>query len=148
MKRVRSISKTKGDLSYKTRTKTSKGYDIDLLQSLTGSLITRVHAERISGNSQGTVNNDNIVIAMKFVEGSIGNLTYSASGDKAYSREALEIFFDGKTIFSQDFRTSELHGTGKTVVFKTRGQEMGYVEELKHFISCVAGKETLLVSTE
>ena len=121
---------------------------IDLLQSLTGSLVTREHAERISGDNQSSVNNDNIVIAMKFADGSVGNLTYSASGDKAYSREALEIFFEGKTIVSQDFRVSELHESGKTVVFKTRGQEMGYTEELKHFIYCVAGKETLLVSPE
>jgi predicted dehydrogenase len=121
---------------------------IDLLQSLTGSLVTRIHSERISGDNQSTVNNDNIVIAMKFADGSVGNLTYSASGDKAYSREALEIFFDGKTIASQDFSVSKLHGTGKTVVFKTRGQEMGYVEELKHFINCVAGKETLVVGSE
>ena len=121
---------------------------IDLLQSLTGSLVTRIHAERISGDNQSTVNNDNIVIAMKFADGSVGNLTYSASGDKAYSREALEIFFDGKTIASQDFSVSKLHGTGKTVVFKTRGQEMGYVEELKHFTNCVAGKETSIVSPE
>jgi len=98
---------------------------IDLLQSLTGSLVTRIHAERISGDNQSTVINDNIVIAMKFADGSVGNLTYSASGDKAYSR-----------------------GTGKTVVFKTRGQEMGYVEELKHFTNCVAGKETLVVGPE
>ena len=121
---------------------------IDLLQSLTGSLVTRIHAERISGDNKSAVNNDNIVIAMKFADGSVGNLTYSASGDKAYSREALEIFFDGKTIASQDFSVSKLHGTGKTVVFKTRGQEMGYVEELKHFTNCVAGKETLVVGPE
>ena len=41
-----------------------------------------------------------------------------------------------------------MHGTGKTKVFKTRGQEMGYAEELKHFVSCVSGKETLLVSPD
>jgi predicted dehydrogenase len=94
------------------------------------------------------VNNDNVVIALKFADGSVGSVTYSGTGDKAYSREALEIFFEGKTIVSRDLRVCELHGKGKTVVFKTRGQEMGYVEELKHFISCVAGKETLLVSPE
>ncbi|MCS5613131.1 MAG: bi-domain-containing oxidoreductase [Candidatus Poribacteria bacterium] len=121
---------------------------IDLLQSLTGEHTTRVYAERISGDNKFAVNNDNIVIAMKFTDGSVGNLTYSASGDKAYSRELLEIFFDGKTIVSQDFSVSRLHGTGKTVVFKTRGQEMGYVEELKHFTNCVAGKKTLLFGLE
>ena len=116
---------------------------IDLLQSLTNSLVTRVHAERVSGDNQSTVNNDNVVIALKFADGSVGSLTYSGTGDKAYSREALEIFFDRKTIVSRDFRVSELHGTGKTVVFKTRGQEMGYTEELQHFVNCVSGKETL-----
>ena len=68
-----------------------------------------------------------MVITLKFIDGSVGSLTYSGSGYKAYSRETLEIFFDGKTISSRDFRVSELHGTGKTkVAFKTRGQEMGY----------------------
>jgi len=121
---------------------------IDLLQCLTDSLVTRVYAERISGDNKSSVNNDNVVIVMKFSDGSVGNLTYSASGDKAYSREALEIFFDGKTIFSKDFRISELHGNGKKIVFKTRAQEMGYLEELNHFLSGVAGKETLIVSPE
>ena len=121
---------------------------IDLLQSLTNSPVTRVHAERISGDNQSTVNNDNVVIALKFADGSVGSLTYSGTGDKAYSREALEIFFDGKTIYSRDFRVSELHGTGKTVAFKTRRQEIGYTEELQHFVNCVSGKETLLVSPD
>ena len=87
-------------------------------------------------------------IKIKFEDGSVGNLTYSASGDKAYSREALEIFFDGKTIVSQDFSFSKLHGAGKSVVFKTRGQEMGYTQELNHFTNSVTGKEKLLVSPE
>ncbi len=121
---------------------------IDLLQSLTNSSVTRVHAERISGDNQSTVNNDNVVIVLKFTDGSVGSLTYSATGDKAYSRETLEIFFDGKTIYSRDFRVSELHGTGKTVAFKTRRQEIGYTEELQHFVNCVSGKETLLVSPD
>ena len=121
---------------------------IDLLQSLTGSLVIRVHAERISGDNKSTVNNDNIVIAMKFADGSVGNLTYTATGNKAFSREALEIFFDGKTISSHDFSISKLHRISKTEVFKTRGQEMGYNEELKHFTNCVAGKESLIVSPE
>ena len=51
-----------------------------------------------------------------------------------------EIFFDGKTIVSKDFRVSELHRGGRAESFKTSGQEMGYAEELKAFIHCVAGK--------
>ncbi len=121
---------------------------VDMMQSLTGSFVRRVFAERISGDNQSNVNNDNIVIAMKFEDGSIGNLTYSASGKKSYSREAIEIFFEGKIISSQDFRKSEFHGVGKTKTFKTRTQELGFAEELKHFTNCILGKEKLLVSLE
>ena len=121
---------------------------IDLMQCLTGSVVVRVYAERISGDNESSINNDNIVVTLKFADGSIGDLIYSASGDKAYSREAFEIFFDGKTIFSQDFQTSELHGTGRKIVFKTRGQEMGYLEELKHFTNCITGKEKLAINPQ
>ena len=113
---------------------------------MTGSLVARVHAERISGDNQSAVNNDNVVIALKLVDGSVGSLTYSAAGDRGYSREALEIFYDGKTIVSRDFRVSELHGADKPISFKTKGQQMGYTEELQHFASCVTGKETPAVS--
>ena len=120
---------------------------IDLIQSLTGALITRISAERISGDNQSSVNNDNIAISFKLADGSVGTLIYSASGDKAYSREALEIFFDGKTIASKDFRISEFHQNGKTDTFKTRSQEMGYAEELKHFVDCISGQAAPEVST-
>ncbi len=122
---------------------------IDLIQSLAGALIVRVSAERISGDNRTSVNNDNIAISFKLSDGSVGTLIYSASGDKAFSREALEIFFDGKTITSKDFRLSEFHHNGKTDTFKTRNQEMGYLEELTHFTDCVSGKDTVAVpSTE
>ncbi len=119
---------------------------IDLIQSLAGALVARVSAERISGDNRSIVNNDNIAVSFKLTDGSVGTLIYSASGDKAYSREALEIFFDGKTISSKDFRISDFHHGGKTESFKTRCQEMGYVEELKHFIDCVAGQANPEVS--
>lgn len=120
---------------------------IDLIQSLAGALVARVSAERISGDNRSSVNNDNIAVSFKLTDGSVGTLIYSASGDKAYSREALEIFFDGKTISSKDFRVSEFHQGGKTDTFKTRSQEMGYTEELKNFIECVGGKTQPVVTT-
>ena len=119
---------------------------IDLLQALTGSFVQRVIAERVSGDNQAIVNNDNIVISLKFRDGSVGNLAYSASGAKAYSRERLEVFCEGQTLVLEDFRESERHGSAKTERFKTTGQEMGYREELQHFVNCVAGKEEPLVA--
>lgn len=120
---------------------------IDLIQCLVKASIVRVSAERISGDNSSAVNNDNIALSFKLADGSVGSMIYSASGDKAYSREMTEIFFDGKTIVSKDFRVSELHSNGKTETFKTSGQEMGYTQELKAFIDCAAGKAEPDVST-
>lgn len=112
---------------------------VDLIQFLVGSPIARVSAERVSGDNRSVVNNDNIAISFKMMDGSVGSLIYSASGDKAYSREVLEIFFDGKTIVSRDFRETQLHQNGKVETFKTRSQEMGYVQELQNFVSVASG---------
>jgi hypothetical protein len=67
---------------------------------------------------------------------------------KAFSGESLEIFFEGKTITSHDFSVSKFYVAGKKEVFKTRGQEMGYTQELKHFVNCLSEKEEIQVSSE
>ena len=112
---------------------------IDLIQCLVDAPIVRVSAERISGDNRSAVNNDNVAMSFKLADGSVGTLIYAASGDKAYSREMTEIFFDGKTISSKDFRISELHAGGKAVTFKTSSQEMGYTQELEKFVACIQG---------
>jgi polar amino acid transport system substrate-binding protein len=119
---------------------------IDLIQCLVGAPIIRVSAERVSGNNTTSVNNDNFAASFKFSDGSVGSLIYSASGDKAYSREMFELFFDGQTIVSRDFRVSELHKSGKQTVFKTSAQEMGYTQELEHFLGAVRGDHSVTLS--
>jgi predicted dehydrogenase len=106
---------------------------VDLLQFLTGAAPVRVFAERTSGNNKTVVNSDNAVITIKFSDGSVASILYSGSGDKAFAREHVEIFCEGKTIVSEDFRRSALHSDGKTTRFKTASQEIGYAEELKAF---------------
>lgn len=113
---------------------------IDVMQYLTGSNPVRVYAERISGNNKTSVNSDNVVVTVKFEEGSIGNITYSASGDKAYSREQIEIFCEGRTIVSRDYKETVFYAGGKKVSFKTLNQEMGYKEELQHFFDVLRSK--------
>ena len=112
---------------------------VDFIQFLTGANPTRVFAERISGNNQTAVNNDNIAINLKFADGSVGNIVYSASGDKASSRERIETFCEGKTIVSTDFKKTYCHFKGKKKSFNTHNQSMGYKEELQHFFDVVKG---------
>lgn len=112
---------------------------VDFMQLLTASNPTRVFSERISGNNRTAVNNDNLAINLKFADGSVGNIVYSASGDKAFSKERVEIFCEGKTVVSTDFRKTSFHFAGRKRTFKTFNQTMGYKEELTHFFDVVKG---------
>ena len=112
---------------------------VDLLMFLTGSLPVRVHASRIRTDG-AAVANDNFVATLAFEDGSVGAITYAAVGDRGYSREWFEAFADGKTVAMRDYRESVLHGAGRRRRFRTRGQDMGYEQELRHFFDVVRGR--------
>jgi len=119
---------------------------VDFMQFLTGANPVRVYAERVSGNNRSVVNDDNVVITIKFSDGSVGDITYSASGDRAYSREQVEVFCEGKTIVLKDFKKTEFYIKGKNKAFKTLNQEMGYKEELDYFRKAVTEELQLIIT--
>ncbi len=121
---------------------------IDLVGYLTSSKVCKIYAERISGNNKTSLNSDNIAVTLKFTDGSIANLTYTASGDRGFSRERIEMFFDGNTIHIEDFKTTEIFFSGKKNNFRTSGQQMGYQEELQNFFDAISGNEISKLTKE
>lgn len=114
---------------------------VDLMIYFTGCLPVKIYAEKVSGNNKTIVNDDNVSVLIKFSDGSLGNIFYSASGDKAFSRERVEIYCEGKSITIVDFKESEFWLGGRKNKFTTFNQEMGYKEELNHFSRVISGKE-------
>ncbi len=114
---------------------------VDMMQFLTRSNPVRVYGERISGNNKTSLNSDNVVIALKFEDGSVGNIIYSASGDRAFSREQIEIFCEGNTIVLTDYIKTTFYFKGKKNSYKTFNQQIGYNEELQHFFNIIKGKD-------
>lgn len=121
---------------------------IDFMEALVGASPVRVSAERIGGNDQSAVNNDNFVASLRFADGSVGSLTYSASGDRSFSREQTEIFWDGNTVLTTDFKQSKLFSKGRKTQFKTQGQSLGYKEELAAFVAAAKGAPATVPSLE
>jgi predicted dehydrogenase/threonine dehydrogenase-like Zn-dependent dehydrogenase len=119
---------------------------VDFMQFLTKGNPVRVFAERVSGNNRSTLNSDNVVIALKFEDGSVGNIIYSGSGNKAFSREQVEIFCEGTTVVSTDFKKTSFYKDSKSRTYKTMNQQMGYKEELAHFFDVISGKISPCVS--
>lgn len=116
---------------------------IDLMVALVGSEINSVHAMRVCGDDKTVVNNDNFGALLRFSDGSIANLIYTAQGPRTVSREVIEIYSEGRTIVSTDFRSTEFFTPSGRKRFSTGKQNYGYEEEIAHFIGAVQGRLTL-----
>ena len=114
---------------------------IDLMQFFTGSEPVRVFAECISTSNDKITPADNISIVVKFKDGSVGNLTYLANGDKGMPKELIEVFGGSRIGVINDFRDGLIYKSGKTVKLKSSGK--GHKEEVDAFIGALkAGQES------
>ncbi len=108
---------------------------IDLMQFFTDAEPVKVFADSIStGNCQITAD-DNIVIIIKFSNGSIGNLIYLANGDKSMPKERIEVFGAGNIGVINDFRDGLFYRMGRTSKLKSAGK--GHKEEIIAFLSAL-----------
>ncbi len=108
---------------------------IDLMQYFTGSEPVRVYADCINSSNEKTTNEDNIAIVLKFKNGSVGNLTYLANGDKSLAKENIEIFGAGKVAVIKDFRMGYLYENNK--INKVNSEGKGHKEELEAFLTAL-----------
>jgi predicted dehydrogenase/threonine dehydrogenase-like Zn-dependent dehydrogenase len=114
---------------------------IDLMQFFTDANPVKVFAESISTNNENITPEDNIVIIVKFDNGSIGNLIYLANGDKSIPKEKIEVFSAGNVGIINDFRDGLFYKAGKVTKLKSSGK--GHKEEVEAFLSAVLeGKES------
>lgn len=115
---------------------------VDWMIFITGSKPVKLFAERVSGDNKSIINSDNLCINIKFNDGSVGNIIYTGSGDKSFSREMIEIFCEGKTTVIKDFKETQMFFNGRKKLFRTINQDLGYANELKNFFSVISGKGT------
>jgi polar amino acid transport system substrate-binding protein len=114
---------------------------VDLMQYFTDSEPVMVFAQSISSSNDKIVPEDNIAIIIKFSNGSVGNLTYLANGDKSMPKENIEIFGAGKIGVINDFRSGNIFRGNKIIKLNSNGK--GHKEEVDSFLSTVRdGKES------
>lgn len=72
-----------------------------------------VSATAIDTASPQWAKNDNFVATLKYKDGSVCNLVYTALGNKTYPKEQMEVFADGKVITLKDYKSVEVHGSSQ-----------------------------------
>src|ERR1700755_961892 len=101
----------------------------DLFNALTGSLPTEVSATSITPSSEYWRRDDNFVATVRYKDGSVCTLTYTAMGARDYPKERAEIFADGKVLTLDDYKSlAVVGGSGN---WKASVIEKGQLEELR-----------------
>ncbi|GDY18814.1 oxidoreductase [Verrucomicrobiota bacterium] len=108
----------------------------DLFTFLTGAKVVEVTAQAIKPAGAYYTHTDNFVTNLRFDDGSVGSLTYTALGSKEYPKEKLDVYVDGKVLVLDDYLELTVTGARQKGV-SSRLQQKGHSEELKAFAQCI-----------
>jgi predicted dehydrogenase/threonine dehydrogenase-like Zn-dependent dehydrogenase len=107
---------------------------VDLLSFVCASIPISVRAK-----GTPSIGGQDVTATIEFENGSIGIITYVCNGDRAFSKERIEVFRGGAVVALDDFRRLDLirHGRKKTFHSRLR-QDKGHTSEWLAFAECIA----------
>ncbi len=109
---------------------------VDLARYLVGSPIVSVHAEAARVTRDAC---DDVVATLKFADGSVASITYTAKGDTSFSKELFEAYAGGTVITIDNFRSISVTTDGRQRKQVARiDQDKGHKQQLLAFTSAVA----------
>ncbi|MBF0464843.1 MAG: bi-domain-containing oxidoreductase [Nitrospirae bacterium] len=114
----------------------------DIFTFLTNSPVKTIEAMSVSPLAGYYMRNDNFTAVMRFEDGSLCTLTYTSMGSSDYPKERMEVFFDGKTVLLDDYKSTQIYGT-PSAVLKTKTAEKGHKEELTAFAKAFSTADTV-----
>ena len=92
---------------------------------------------------------DNLVVTLKMSDGSVGTITYTASGDKAFPRERVEVFRGGAVGLIENFKATTFTHRGRTRRRRSiLGVDRGHKAEMNTFCAAVRGDSPIPVTLE
>ena len=109
---------------------------IDFLSFVASSPIKSIMAKGTPSDDR--YREDNVILMLKYQNGSVGTITYVANGDRSLPKERLEVFGGGSVAILDDFRRLELISDGRKSVRKNRWrQDKGHRPEWEAFMRAV-----------
>ncbi|MBF0094711.1 MAG: bi-domain-containing oxidoreductase [Alphaproteobacteria bacterium] len=108
---------------------------VDLARYLAGADILSVQAD--SGEAVAGVCDD-LTVTLRFADGSLATIAYTALGDTAFSKERFEAFAGGTVATIDNFLELTLAASGRVTREKARlGQDKGHRAEVEAFVRAV-----------
>lgn len=104
---------------------------VDLITYLTGSKVVEVSMQAMGTDPKE--NTDNASIHLKYENGSLGVINYFANGNKSYSKERVEVYYQGNNLILDNFRRLDGYGFGggfTSKILKTK-QDKGHHKQFE-----------------
>jgi len=109
----------------------------DVFRSLTGAPAVSVVADAIDPGTLPYRRNDNFSASIRYADGSLAHLVYTALGPKGgLPKERVEIFCDGEAYVIDDYKSLTKASDGS--VLWSGEQDKGHFEELSRFGDAIA----------
>jgi polar amino acid transport system substrate-binding protein len=121
---------------------------VDLLSFFADSEVSSIFALATDDLRKTPLTNDNLVISLKFKDGSVGSILYTSLGDTSYSKERVEIFGENSVGVIDNFQRTVVVRNGKESRFKHSGSGKGHKEELQAFIDALMQNRPMPISPE
>ena len=108
----------------------------DLFTYLTDSPVAAINAQALAPKTAYYGRTDNFVVTIRFEDGSVASLTYTALGSTKYPKEQFEVFVDGKVITLTDYKHLCMRGArGRQL--RSRVADKGHRQELRVFAQAI-----------
>ncbi len=110
----------------------------DLFRFLVNAPVTEVNATTILPQQEHILTSDNVSVTLRYANGSVATLLYTALGSPDFPKEYMELYADGKVLVMDDYRVLRVHGT-PAKEYVSPVQDKGHLEELRAFAGRLRG---------
>ncbi|MCC9296347.1 bi-domain-containing oxidoreductase [Clostridium sp. WLY-B-L2] len=108
----------------------------DLFDYFTDSKILSASVDSINSKTKNISPKDNVVVTLKYEDGSLCTLTYTSLGNSTYPKEFCQIYCDGNIITIDDYKKISGYGL-RLPNIESGNSEKGQYEELKEFAKAI-----------
>lgn len=105
----------------------------ELFTYLTNAQPVTISTNRIDTNRHDLGPTDNFSVQISFDDGSICSLLYTAIGNTELAKEQMELFFDGKSIVMDDYKTLRGYGLSRSFNRTIKTPDKGHKTLVTHF---------------
>ncbi len=113
---------------------------VDLCRALVGAPIRDLQVTT-ARDALGRAIDDVAHLMLAFADGSTAVVHYLATGARAYPKERVECFWDGKTAAIDNWRRLRRYGVAGPLWERSRALDKGHAEELRRWMAAVRGEQ-------